>query len=179
MNRPFAKEENLFRDSVREFVDREVRPRVLDWESDGAIPRALFERLGELGFLGVRLSEEYGGAGLDFWYTTILIEELVRCGSVGVPVSILAHAEFATKVIDIAGTTDQKEEFLRPAVVGRKIGSLAVTEPDAGPSARLPFEMEMNWSSTGRKRISRTEASPISRLPRFVRASQVATASPW
>jgi len=129
---PFTDEHEIFRKSVRDFVEREIKPQVSAWEEAGAIPKPLFVRLAELGFLGVRLSSEYGGAGLDFWYTTILVQELVRCGSVGVPVSILAHAEFATKVIDRAGTSAQREAFVRPAIAGQRIGSLGVTEPDAG-----------------------------------------------
>ena len=66
----------MFRKSVREFVDREVKPHVGTWEEAGVVPRELFARLASLGFLGVRLSEEYGGSGLDFWYTTVLVQEL-------------------------------------------------------------------------------------------------------
>jgi citronellyl-CoA dehydrogenase len=127
-----GEELELFRRSVRALVDADVRPHVRGWEAAGSVPRELFSRLGGLGFLGIRLSPEHGGGGLDFWYTAALIEELVRCGSVGVAVSVLAHAEFATKVIDRVGTTEQKETFLAPAVRGERIGALGVTEPDAG-----------------------------------------------
>lgn len=123
---------SMVRESLREFVRREVKPHVLDWEKEGAIPRSLFARLGDLGFLGLEFSEQFGGGGRDFTFTAILVEELVRCGSVGVPVSVLAHAEFATKLIDRHGTTLQKERFLRSAIRGEWIGSLGVTEPDAG-----------------------------------------------
>jgi citronellyl-CoA dehydrogenase len=132
MSLPFTEEQEMFRKSVREFVDHEVKPHVVTWEEAGAVPRELFSRLASLGFLGVRLSEEYGGSGLDFWYTTVLVQELMRSGAVGIPVSILAHAEFATKIIDRAGTPEQKETFLRPAIAGERIGALGVTEPDAG-----------------------------------------------
>ena len=132
MSHPFTDEHEIFRRSLRTFVDREITPHVTEWEAAGAIPKALFPRLAEHGFLGVRLSEAYGGAGLDFWSTAVLVQELIRCGAVGVPVSILAHAEFATKVIDRAGTPEQKEAFVRPAIAGERIGALGVTEPDAG-----------------------------------------------
>lgn len=120
------------RRTVRAFVDAEVTPHARAWDDAGALPRELFKRAGELGLLGVRLSEEVGGSGLDFGYTAILVEELVRCGSIGVPVSLLAHAEFATKIIDRAGSAELKEAFVRPAVAGLRIGALGVTEPDAG-----------------------------------------------
>lgn len=128
----FSEEHDIFRRSLRTFVAREITPNALAWEAAGELPRALFRKLGELGFLGLRLSEDCGGAGRDFWYTTILVQELIRCGSIGVPVSILAHAEFATKVIDRAGSDELKAEFVRPAAAGERIGALGVTEPNAG-----------------------------------------------
>ncbi len=127
-----SEEHEIFRHSVAEFVEREVKPNAHQWEHDGEVPRALFEKLGKLGFLGVRLSEEYGGSGLDFWYTTILLQELMKCGSVGVPVAIMTHAEFATKIIDRMGSDDLKKRFVLPATKGEMIGSLGVTEPGAG-----------------------------------------------
>ena len=132
MHAAFTEEHNLFRQSLREFVDREIRPHMLEWEAAGEVPRSVFTKLGELGYLGVRLSEEMGGSGLDFWYTTVLVQELIRCGSVGVGVSILAHAEFATKVIDRAGSPALREAFVRPAATGERLGGLGVTEPNTG-----------------------------------------------
>lgn len=132
MNTAFTEEQELFRKVLGEFVAAEITPHVLEWEAAGEIPRAVFERMGELGFLGVRLSEECGGGGRDFWYTTVLVQELVRCGSVGVAVSIMAHAEFATMVIDRNGSPELRQRFVRPAATGQLIGALGVTEPDAG-----------------------------------------------
>ena len=128
----FNEEHDLFRGAVREFVEREVKPHVLEWEEEGAIPRSLFERAGELGFLGIRLSPDYGGSGLDFRHTAVFVQEMIGCGSVGVAVSLLAHAEFATKVVDRAGSAELKEEFVRGAAAGKRIGALGVTEPGAG-----------------------------------------------
>lgn len=132
MSFPTREEHELFRRSLQGFVEREIAPHVPAWEAAGRIPRELFAKLGELGFLGLRLDQAYGGGGMDFWYTAIFIQEMMRCGSVGVPVSMLAHAEFATKVIDRAGSSSLKERFVRPAAAGTKIGALGVTEPGAG-----------------------------------------------
>lgn len=132
MNAAFTEEQELFRKVLGEFVASEITPNVLEWEAAGEIPREVFVRMGELGFLGVRLSEECGGGGRDFWYTTVLVQELVRCGSVGVAVSIMAHAEFATMVIDRNGSPELRQRFVRPAAAGQLIGALGVTEPDAG-----------------------------------------------
>ncbi|MCC6211062.1 MAG: acyl-CoA dehydrogenase family protein [Burkholderiales bacterium] len=132
MEAGFGEEHEMFRRSLRAFVEREIAPRVLEWEAASEVPRALFRRLGALGWLGLRLSPEHGGGGCDFRYTAVLVQELMRCGSIGVPVSILAHAEFATKVIDRGGSEELKAEFVRPAAAGERIGALGVTEPDAG-----------------------------------------------
>ncbi len=128
----FTENHDQFRQSLRSFVEREVTPNAVEWEHDGQVPRELFKKLGELGFLGVRLSPDYGGAGLDFWHTAVLIQELMQCGSVGVPVAIMAHAEFSTKTIELGGTDELKNTYLKPAINGEVIGALGVTEPDAG-----------------------------------------------
>ena len=128
----FSEDHEQFRRSVGTFVEREVTPNVLAWEAEGQVPRDFFRKLGDLGFLGVRIGEEHGGSGLDFRYTAVLVQELVRCGSIGVPVATMAHAEFATKIIERAGSDELKKEYLGPAIAGELVGALAVTEPDAG-----------------------------------------------
>jgi len=153
---PYDEEHSLFREALREFVEREVRPHVESWERERATPRELIRRLGELGFLGATLSPEHGGGGGDFWYTAILVEELVAGGSIGTAVSVLAHAEFAIKEIDGNGTEAQKREFLEPAIAGLKIGALAVSEPGAGSdvaslqtrAVREGDELVLNGSKT-------------------------------
>jgi citronellyl-CoA dehydrogenase len=127
-----SEEHELFRQSVRNFVEKEITPNVLTWESEGAVPREIFEKAGELGYLGLRIGEDVGGSGLDFRYTGIFVQEMMRCGSIGAPVALLAHAEFATKVVDRAGSADLRERIVRPAAAGKMIGSLGVTEPGAG-----------------------------------------------
>ncbi len=128
----FTEDHDQFRQSLRSFVEREVTPHAVEWEHEGQVPRALFKKLGDLGFLGVRLPTDYGGAGLDFWSTAVLIQELMQCGSVGVPVAIMAHAEFSTKTIEFGGTDELKDKYLGPAIAGEVIGALGVTEPGAG-----------------------------------------------
>ncbi len=132
MQVPKSEELEMLRRSVAEFVDREVRPNTRQWEQDGEVPRDLFNKLADLGYLGVRLSPEYGGGGQNFWYTTVLLQEMMRCGSIGVPVAVMAHAEFATMLIQKGGSDALKEQYVRAACEGRMIGALGVSEPDAG-----------------------------------------------
>jgi len=132
MEVPQLEELEMMRRSAADFVDREIRPNVRQWEQDGEVPRALFAKLAALGYLGVRLSPEYGGAGQNFWYTTVLLQELMRCGSIGVPVAVMAHAEFATMLIQRGGSNLLKDKYVRAAREGRMIGALGVSEPNAG-----------------------------------------------
>lgn len=125
-------EHETFRRSLRTVVERELAPHANEWEAAGIFPREIFGLMGKLGYLGLRYSPDYGGAGLDFWYTLILAQELVKCGSVGTAVGLLAHMEFALSVIDARGTHDQKAEFLVPAIQGEKIAAIGITEPGAG-----------------------------------------------
>ncbi len=125
-------EHDAFRKALRTVVERELAPHADEWEAAGIFPREIFALMGKLGYLGLRFSPDYGGAGLDFWYTLILAEELVKCGSVGTAVGLLAHMEFALSVIDARGTPEQKAQFLAPAIRGEKIAAIGITEPGAG-----------------------------------------------
>lgn len=129
---PFSETHNMFRKLAQDFVEKEIIPNIETWEEDGEIPRSIFEKCGELGFLGIRFSKDYGGQALDFWYSAILIEELVKSGSLGVCVSLMAHCEFASSMIEKYGTPKLKEDFLTPAIKGKRIGALGLTEPAVG-----------------------------------------------
>ncbi|MDL1898988.1 acyl-CoA dehydrogenase [Anaerolineae bacterium CFX7] len=128
----FGEEHHLFRATLRAFVEKELKPHADEWEQAGLFPRELFGAFGKLGYLGLRFPEEYGGQGLDYWYTVILCEELVRCQSLGVGVGLLVQSEMATSVINRYGTAEQKREFLAPAIAGEKIAALGITEPGHG-----------------------------------------------
>jgi len=128
----WSDEQQLLRQSLVGFVAREIAPHVLEWEQAGEVPRELFRKLGDLGALGLRLSPEFGGGGHDFWFTTVLVQELMRCGAIGVPVAVVAHAEFATMLIDRWGSPALRARYVRAAAEGRLLGALGVSEPNAG-----------------------------------------------
>ena len=77
----FKEEHHLFRQSLKEFLEREVSPNLEDWEKDGKIPKSIWKKMGEMGFLGLSLPEKYGGSGLDFFFEVILNEEMGRLNS--------------------------------------------------------------------------------------------------
>jgi acyl-CoA dehydrogenase len=129
---PFTDEHTALRESIRSFVEREIRPYVAEWERAEEFPLELYTRMGELGFLGLKYPEEYGGQGGDYVHDTILTEEMARCGSGGVSAGIGAHVAIATPPIYKFGTEEQKQRWLVPAIRGEKVAALAITEPGTG-----------------------------------------------
>ncbi|QUQ66854.1 acyl-CoA dehydrogenase family protein [Kutzneria sp. CA-103260] len=125
-------ERRQLRDTVRAFVEREVRPNMDQWERDGELPRSLHRKAAEVGLLGVGFDEKVGGSGGDLLDTVVVTEELIQAGgSSGLIAGLLTHG-IAIPHIVAAGDADHVERFVRPALAGEKIGSLAVTEPDGG-----------------------------------------------
>jgi len=128
----FTDEHNMLRQSVRDFVNRELIPNADAWEEEGFFPDLVFQRLGELGYLGLHFPEEYGGGGGDYFTNIVLMEELAKCGSFGVNTGIAVQIGMATPPILIFGTEEQKQRYLVPAIMGEKVACLGITEPEAG-----------------------------------------------
>jgi acyl-CoA dehydrogenase len=128
----FTPEHEALRDSVRSFVEREITPQVEEWEEQEDFPRALYTRMGELGFLGLKFPEEFGGSGPDLLADAVVVEELARCGSGGVAAGIGAHKDLAAYYVYRFGSDEQRKRWLAPSITGELIGALGVTEPDAG-----------------------------------------------
>jgi acyl-CoA dehydrogenase len=129
---PFEEEHEELRQTLRRFVDNELRPHTMEWEDAQWMPNEVFLRCGELGFLGLKYEERWGGQGGSYLHEAIWAEELARCGSGGVGAAIGGHVNIATPPIWKFGTDEQKERWLVPAIRGEKIGALGITEPDAG-----------------------------------------------
>jgi citronellyl-CoA dehydrogenase len=129
----FATEEHrLFRESVRRFIQEEVAPRAREFDQLGRIDKALYARMGSLGMLGIRYDPAYGGGGLDWTFSAILAEELAGCDNAGVAMGIMDHTDMATPALAAFGSDDLKRRYLAPAIAGRMVGAIAVTEPHAG-----------------------------------------------
>ncbi|MGI9577239.1 MAG: acyl-CoA dehydrogenase family protein [Microthrixaceae bacterium] len=129
----FNEDHDLFRTTVREFVRSEIDPHADDWEDAGVFPgRELFTKMGDLGLIGLTYDEQWGGGGADHTYTMILGEEMGRCGSLGVAMAIGVQTDMATPALHRFGTDELKEKYLRPALAGHQVASIAVSEPDAG-----------------------------------------------
>jgi acyl-CoA dehydrogenase len=126
----FSEEHELFREQVRRFVEREVEPKIADWNDRGMVDRATWRRLGEEGLLGANQPTEYGGAGGDFLYDAIVIEELARVRAHGLAASL--HSDICLPYIVSYGTEEQKRKYAPPAIRGELILGIAMTEPGTG-----------------------------------------------
>jgi citronellyl-CoA dehydrogenase len=132
MPSPFREEHDHFRNTVRQFAQKELAPFADEWEKAEIFPNDVFKRAGELGLFAAHYPEEHGGAGGDYWFSVAKAEELPKCLSAGVSMGLLVQGDMATPVISDLGTKEQIEEFLKPALRGEKIAALGVTEPNAG-----------------------------------------------
>ncbi len=129
---PFTEEHEEFRESVRRFVLTELAPRAAEWEDARWFPNDVFLRLGELGYIGLKFEEEYGGQGGGYLAESVFYEEISHAGSAGLAAGIGAHSNIALPPVWKFGTEDQKQRYLVPGIRGEKIGALGITEPDAG-----------------------------------------------
>ncbi|MBP2832218.1 acyl-CoA dehydrogenase family protein [Aquimarina sp. U1-2] len=128
----FTEEHELFRQSLQDFLKKEVTPHIDKWEKSGTIDRFIWEKFGEMGYFGIAYPEEYGGLNLDLFYTLILLEELQKINSGGFAAAIWAHVYLAMTHINKEGDQQIKEKYLTPSIAGQKIGCLAITEPFGG-----------------------------------------------
>ncbi len=128
----FTEEHQLFRESLRDFLQKEVVPNIEKWEETGTIDRAIWKKFGDMGYFGLAYPESYGGLDLDLFYTVILLEELQRINSGGFAAAIWAHAYLAMTHVNKEGDERIKEEYLAPSISGDKIGCLCITEPFGG-----------------------------------------------
>ena len=130
---PFLREEHIaLRDQLRRFIRTEIAPHGEQWEADGMVPRSVLRRMGELGFLGVRYPQVYGGSEMDTVATAVLAEELGRSTFGGFAITVLVHTDMASPHLANAGSAVQLARYMPDIIAGRKIAAVAVTEPDAG-----------------------------------------------
>ncbi|HEY3892466.1 MAG TPA: acyl-CoA dehydrogenase family protein [Bradyrhizobium sp.] len=132
----FGEEHELLRAQLRRFVNEEIKPRALQWEQDGMVPREVLRRMGELGFFGIRYPAQYGGAEMDTLATVVLAEELGRSTFSGVAITVLVHTDMASVHLFNAGSPALKDRWMPDVVAGRKIVAVGVTEPGAGSDVK-------------------------------------------
>ena len=118
----FSSDHELFRDSVRKFLEQEAVPFHPQWEKDGHIDRALWNKAGEAGMLCSHIPEEYGGMGADFLYSAVVIEEIGRLGLTGIGFSL--HSDIVAPYILHYGSEAQKQKYLPKLVSGELVKEL-------------------------------------------------------
>src|SRR5438876_10292681 len=99
MDPPFTPEHQMFRRTLRDYVERELAPHALEWDEAGIFPREVFSGLAEIGALGINYPESVGGSGGDYWYVVVLAEELCRSRNAGVNMAVLGQSQMATPLI--------------------------------------------------------------------------------
>ncbi|KGK89638.1 acyl-CoA dehydrogenase [Desulfosporosinus sp. HMP52] len=125
----YSADHKIFRQAFVKFVEKELSPHIDEWEENQEIPRWVWQRMGELGYLCPWLEEKYGGSGTDFGFSAIINQELARAG-VGIGIGL--HSDIVAPYIWAYGTEQQKSEWLPACARGEKILALAMTEPQAG-----------------------------------------------
>lgn len=135
-NRYFTEEHELFRQSLRDFLEKEARPNIEQWEEDRRIPRDIWKKMGEMGFLGLSYPEKYGGMGLDFFYDVVFNEEMGRMNSGGFAITQQVTQYMSAPYILKYGANVLKEKYLPGIISGELISSIAITEPGAGSDAQ-------------------------------------------
>ncbi|NCF65867.1 MAG: acyl-CoA dehydrogenase [Chloroflexi bacterium] len=133
MSLTFNEEHEMFRQTVRRFVQTEIRPNIEEWEEARIFPaHTLFKKMGDLGLLGLTYPEAYGGGGVDYWYNAVMLEEIGRAGCGSVPMAVAVQTDMATPALAEHGSEELKRQFLAPAIAGDMVAAIAISEPDAG-----------------------------------------------
>ena len=129
----FTEDHELFRQSVRDFAQQEIVPYNLQWEKDQMVSRESWRKMGENGFLGIQVPEQYGGMGItDFRYNQIFTEELSRSGCAGPAIGYPLHNDIVLPYILDFGSHELKQKYCPGMVSGELISAIAMTEPGAG-----------------------------------------------
>ncbi len=128
----FNQDHEMFRQGLRDFLQREVVPFIDKWEEDQRIPKELWKKFGEMGYLGLNYSAEYGGEGVDFWYSVIFCEEVAKVWSGGFAVTPLVIQYMSTPYIYKHASEALKKKYLIPTIKGELVSCIGITEPGAG-----------------------------------------------
>ncbi len=128
----FTEEHKAFRQSFRDFLQKEVVPNIDKWEKAGFIDKGIWTKFGEMGYFGLNYPEEFGGLNLDLFYTVIFLEELQKVNSGGFAAAMWAHTYLAMTHLEKEGCQKIKENYLAPSISGKKVGCLCISEPFGG-----------------------------------------------
>jgi butyryl-CoA dehydrogenase len=143
-------EQRAIRDAARRFADERIVPQAAEWDREHRFPREILTELGELGFMGVCVPADHGGAGADFLSYVLVLEELSR-GDAGLGVTVAVHTSAGTLPILASGTPEQIDRFVPPLAAGEELAAFALTEPGAGSDAAALRTAAVDGQITGTK----------------------------
>lgn len=154
MNFEQSETQNLIRQTARDFAEKNIRPHVMEWDENQHFPRELFKKMGEQGFMGILVPEEYGGSGLGYFEYSAVVDEIAQvCGSIGL--STAAHNSLCTGHILYFANEEQKRKYLPKLSSGEFIGAWGLTEPNTGSDAMrmktVAKKVEGGWMINGAK----------------------------
>ena len=132
----FTSEHEMFRESLRDFLNKEVKGNIEKWESDQKIPKEIWKKMGNQGFLGLCYPEKYGGANLDFFFDVILFEEMSKMNSGGFVITQQVVQCMSSPYILKYGSEFLKNKYLPGIISGELIGCIGITEPDTGSDVK-------------------------------------------
>lgn len=124
----------LIQHTIREFAEKEIVPNIMKWDEEQIFPREVFTKLGEQGFMGILVPEEFGGAGLGYTHYALVVEELARYDP-SISLSVAAHNGLCTNHVNLFANKEQKEKYLVNLAQGKWIGAWCLTEPTSGSDA--------------------------------------------
>ena len=134
--RYFTEEHELFRNSLRDFLSKEVKPNLDNWEKEGRIPKSIWKKMGNMGFLGLSYPEKYGGSELDFFFEVVFNEELGRLNNGGFLVTQQVIQYMSSPYIYKYGSDFLKDKYLPGIISGDIVSCIGITEPDAGSDTK-------------------------------------------
>ena len=136
MDFQLSENHQMLRRMVRDFVQAEVVPNAAKWDREERFPAEIIPKLGELGLLGICISDEYDGAGMDYLSYAIAVEE-IAAGDGSLALTVASHNGLCTGHINLAGSPEQKRKYLPPLATGKKLGAWGLTEPGSGSDAAV------------------------------------------
>ena len=130
----YTPEQEILRETIRDFALNEIAPHSLEWDEKQHFPLDVFKKLGELGMMWAVIDPKYGGAGLGYPEYVVVVEELARVDG-SIALSVAAHNSLCANHINLMGSEEQKKKYLTPLANGKSLGAWALTEPGSGSDA--------------------------------------------
>src|SRR5512136_758276 len=131
---PLSNEHKMLRDTARDFAQKEIAPIAAEFDESGEFPYATIKKMGEMGFMGIEVPEQYGGAGMDTLAYVLALEEICKADAAHGVVMSVNNSLYCHGIMKF-GTEQQKQKFVTPVATGKKVGAYSLTEPMSGSDA--------------------------------------------